>query len=80
MRPPLTLVQHSTLPALPVHPDTRAAAAVEAAVLSARKLGYSRGERAGHVAGWRSGWLCGACWGCLLTGIAVGAARAWGWL
>lgn len=66
--------------AAPVHPDTRAARAIDAAVLAAQKAGYSRGERAGHVRGWRSGWACGLCWGCMLTGIGAAAARAWGWL
>jgi hypothetical protein len=65
---------------MPLRPESQPGAAVNSAILAARNVGYRRGERVGLLAGWRSGWLCGMCWGCLLTGIAAAAARAWGWL
>ena len=78
MSGPLTLVRSST--ATPMHPDTRASAALQAAIDAASADGYGRGEWAGHLRGWRSGVVCGLCWGFVLTGIAAAAARAWGWL
>ena len=83
MRPPVTLVHNTTTStphAMPVHPETRAAAAFDSSLVAARNAGYRRGERAGVLAGWRSGWLCGMCWGCVLTAIALAAARSWGWV
>lgn len=80
MSPPLTLVQHRTPSSTPMHPDTRASDALQAAIKAAWQDGHGNGEWAGHLKGWRSGWLCGLCWGALLTGIAAGGAHYLGWL
>jgi predicted lipid-binding transport protein (Tim44 family) len=83
MRPPLAVVQHAATaqPApVPVHPESRAVAAVNRAVRTAWEAGHCTGERTGYVQGWRGGLACGLCWGCLLTGLGTAAAIAGGWL
>lgn len=76
MSAPLTLVQ----PRTPMHPDTRAADALKAAVAAAWKDGHGRGEWDGHLKGWRSGFLFGLCWGGFLTALTASAALHLGWL
>jgi hypothetical protein len=78
MTRPLTLVQPS--PNIPMHPETRASAALHTVIDDAWKAGHGSGEWAGYMKGWRCGLLAGWCWGVLLTAIGVAVAIHTGWM